>query len=310
MKSQVPLLVLAKGMATFVPGVVRLACGRSGGTDSSRYCYAVWLRHLVKAAEAGRTSFSSVAELGPGDSLGIGLAAVLTGVDRYYAFDAKAHARTETNLSTFEELIDLFGRREPIPGPDEFPAITPPLSDYDFPRWLEERVETALQSKRLESIRAALRGEPSPITLEYIAPWWETNVVRDGTIDLVFSQAVLEHVDQLSMTYRALHRWLRPGGLMSHAIDFKSHGLTRDWYGHWTVGNTRWRLIRGNRPYLINRAPASQHLALMRAAGFEVLHVDRRQASAAPRALLAEPFQKLEEEDLQTPDLFVQAVRR
>src|SRR5688500_2028997 len=114
---QIKPVAVAKGMATFIPGVTRLACGGSGGTDSPRYCYAVWLRHLARLAEAGfDTSFPNVAELGPGDSLGIGLCAVLTGSRRYFAFDAKAHARTETNRQTLAELVDLFTRRESIPG--------------------------------------------------------------------------------------------------------------------------------------------------------------------------------------------------
>ena len=112
---QIKPIALAKGMATFIPGVAALACGGSGGTDSSRYCYAVWLRHLMKLAEAGiDTGFADVAELGPGDSLGVGLCAVLTGADRYFAFDAKAHAHKETNLQTLGRLVELLARQEEI----------------------------------------------------------------------------------------------------------------------------------------------------------------------------------------------------
>jgi hypothetical protein len=71
--------------ATLIPGVSQLApvrrvlerharvlerdaCG-SQGTEG-RYCYSVWLRHLVSAAANGlNCSPKAVAELGPGDSL-------------------------------------------------------------------------------------------------------------------------------------------------------------------------------------------------------------------------------------------------
>ena len=119
---------LARGLLTFVPGAMKYACGGTGGTDSVRYCYSVWLRHLVKAARVGTTEWQSVAELGPGESLGIGLAAVLSGADRYFAFDVKAHAAPERNLATFEQLVELFSRREPIPGNEELPGVWPRLS--------------------------------------------------------------------------------------------------------------------------------------------------------------------------------------
>lgn len=77
-KLQLKPLALLKRIATFIPGIERLACRYSGGTISARYCYFVWLRHLVKAYENGlKTRFNRVAELGPGDSLGVGLAAMI-----------------------------------------------------------------------------------------------------------------------------------------------------------------------------------------------------------------------------------------
>ncbi len=79
---------LLSGLASWLPGydVART----TGGTDSARYCYSVWLRHLVLAASSGRLQAGVpriVAELGPGDSVGIGIAALLSGAERYYALD-------------------------------------------------------------------------------------------------------------------------------------------------------------------------------------------------------------------------------
>ena len=55
------------------------------------------------------------------------------------------------------------------------------------------------------------------------------------TLDLVFSQATLEHVDGLPDVYRAMYDWLKPGAYMSHQIDaFKCQGElnARDWTVH------------------------------------------------------------------------------
>ena len=75
------------GLATYVPGYEYLE--PTGGTSSARYCYSVWLRHLVMAYDSGllQRPPATVAELGPGDSIGIGLAALLSGARKYHALD-------------------------------------------------------------------------------------------------------------------------------------------------------------------------------------------------------------------------------
>ena len=97
---------------------------------------------------------------------------------------------------------------------------------------------------------------------------------------------------------------------MSHAIDFRSHGLTRDWYGHWTVPDALWAVVRGRRPYLINRAGASEHARRIERAGFEIVRLDRTPAPPAPRRALARAFREMPEEDLATAGCFVIARKR
>jgi hypothetical protein len=91
--------------------------------------------------------------------------------------------------------------------------------------------------------------------VRYAVPWWASDVVEPGSVEMIFSQAVLEHVDDLRGTYAAMASWSTPTGFLSHEIDFRSHGLARDWDDHWTIPDRQWRVIRGRRPYLINRAP-------------------------------------------------------
>src|SRR6185295_10726374 len=87
MLSDIRIRPLLFGLASRVPGVTTLFRRGAGGIPSPRYCYSVWLRHLVAAHQAGITSLpKSVGELGPGDSLGTGFAALLSGAERYYAF--------------------------------------------------------------------------------------------------------------------------------------------------------------------------------------------------------------------------------
>jgi hypothetical protein len=306
-------LAIIKGVVSYLPGGLKLATNRWGGTDSVRYCYSVWMRHFVRAALLGKDRFQSVAELGPGDSLGIGLAAMLTGADSYCALDIKAYAQSAQNLKIFDQLVRLLQREEPIPGASEYPAMWPPLTSYEFPRQIltPARLVECLQPDRLDAIRRALGGDAnSPVRVAYAAPWDQTVNIRRESIDFAFSQAVLEHVDDVGGTYRALASWLKPGALMSHTIDFKSHGLTRDWNGHWTVGERTWKILRGKGRCLINRMPHSAHTAEMQRNGLEIVNEHRRVESPLARRRLAREFRWLTDEDLGTPGVFIQARKR
>jgi hypothetical protein len=269
---------LAKGLATFVPGVNRFLGRRPGGSVSARYCYSVWLRHLLRISVCSpRPILDTIAELGPGDSLGLGLAAILSGAKTYFAFDVQPHARPPINLAVFDELVSLFGKRSAIPDAAEFPRILPNLSDHSFPDHLlsPSLLDLSLSAPRLEMIRSALMESRTSGPIRYKAPWFAASERIPGTVDFAFSQAVMEHVDHPEEAYEALHCWLAPGGLMAHSIDYASHGYAKDWYGHWTVADFTWRLLRGGRPYLINRFPHSAHIAAIRRAGFEI-EIDER----------------------------------
>jgi len=301
---------LAQGLATYLP-ITKFIQTRTGGSDDARYCYSVWLRHLTNAQRAGLpTDPQTVAELGPGDSLGIGLAALLSGVEQYYALDVREFASNERNARIFDVLCRLFADRTAIPDSNEYPEAKPTLDDYSFPAQIlpESRLSRALDPERLASIRASIadRGERSRV--RYVAPWYAVDGLREESVDMVYSQAVLEHVDDLAGTYASIHRWLKRGGYMSHQIDFRSHGTANAWNGHWTYSDLTWRIMRGRRPYLINRAPASEHLRLIRENGFEIVTaIPVRSESAVTRTSLAPRFRELSDEDLTTSGLFVQA---
>jgi hypothetical protein len=313
---------VARGMLTYVPVIERRIVKRTRGTDSARYCYSVWLRHLVMARAAGLSDEPrTVAELGPGDSLGIGLCALLTGASTYVGLDLVNYASAARNGAVLDELVDLFRRRAAIPDASEFPEVKPYLSSYEFPSQIltEERLASGLSPSRVALVRGALEhmNDAAPaassggVRIVYRAPWNDPAVIERGSVDMVYSQAVLEHVDDLEATYRALAAWIRPGGFASHQIGFVSHGLTPEWNGHWTISDSVWKAIRGRRPYLLNREPASTHLRLVRESGLEIVAKARVQLpSDVPRERLARRFRDMSDEDLTTKAIFVQAVKR
>jgi SAM-dependent methyltransferase len=273
---------MAKGIATLVPPLeaVRRARSRTGGTVSGRYCYGVWLRHLVRAHDAGLDTVpASVGELGPGDSLGLGLAALLSGCRTYVSLDVVRYANVEGNLAVLDELVALFEGRAPIPDHDELPGVWPRLDSYDFPHHVldDVRMASAITADRVERIRRAVTGSDGdePL-LRYVVPWQGEHVLADESLDAVVSQAVLEHVDDVPFTHRAIYRWLRPGGWASHTVDCRSHGWADSWNGHWSYSAVEWKLVRGARPWILNRYSCSQHIGAATSEGFEV-------ASQVPR---------------------------
>src|SRR4029077_8230053 len=125
--------------------------------------------------------------------------------------------------------------------------------------------------------------------------------IERDSIDLVFSQAVLEHVDDLPATYRAMGLWLKPNGLTSNQIDFRCHNTARGWNGHWLYSDRTWRLIRGKRSYLLNREPYFAHLQFLAANGFVVAGSQTEKLeSCLDRGKLPSRFRALTDEDLTT----------
>ena len=307
------LLPLVKGIATWIPLLYNASRGRTGGTGSARYCYSVWLRHLVALREAGvGAPFAAIAELGPGDSLGIGLAAMLCGADRLQALDVVPYAAASENVAVLRELAQLVAGREPVPGDDEFPGIVPRLRDYRFPEELlgQMVVHPDLIEDRRGRIERALLGQATDVTVTYRVPWDSTARSIAEPVDLLYSQAVMEHVERPAAAYESMARWVPCGGAMSHVIDLRSHRLTPEWDGHLQYPAGIWRMVKGARPYLLNRESATQHRRWLEASGFEVLREARvhLQPTVASRDL-ARPYRSWSEEDRHTASVHFVAVR-
>lgn len=117
-----------------------------------------------------------------------------------------------------------------------------------------------------------------------------------GSVDLITSRSVMEHVANPAAAYAAMARVLRPGGVLHHDIDFTAHdadAFAFYWRPPTTAGETA---LDG-----LNELRLSDHLAILRSLGLEV--TVRRQAQAAgpvDRARLAPRFSRHSDDDLAT----------
>lgn len=282
----------AKGIATFLPPAVQRLLPRHQPQFVSdvavrqerdpavyaRAYYGAWMRFAVSLNAAGFdvNGLKTAAEIGPGDSLALGLAIILSGAETYYGFDIRQSINRVNNIRVLSHLLRLFRKREAIPDDEELPKCYPKLPDYQFPHsvFSDDFLTRSLENGRVRDVRECLSGKQSGICIEYDSAWMSQNHSGLRNVDLIVSNAVMEHVDNIHTVYKASYDWLRKGGYFCHCIDFKAHGSAPEWNAHWTYSDGAWRIVRGACRYLINRAGCSAHVAAMKECGLKVLTID------------------------------------
>lgn len=307
----------AKGILSWIPGLQSAIYDRTGGggTACAEYCYGVWIKHLALLSRHGmRAMPRTVLELGPGSSVGTGIAALLSGAESYVGIDAKRHLHDGTNGRVFHELVRLFERRAQRPTRG-WPDFDDCLDARLFPGHIltEESLGVSLAPERVARLaecmgRPDLSSEGSPIRY---GTWDDPVAPGANELDLVFSHVVLCHVEDLDALYSRCARMLKPGAWMSHQTDFSSLETTPDWNGHRRYGEFAWKIIQGRRPYFVNREPLATHLELLEQHGFDVVVVHRgKRAGGIKREQLAPRWRGISDDDLGTWGAFVIARKR
>lgn len=304
---------IIKGLITYIPNTKFFYSKSTGGTINSKYCYEVWIKHVSIAYNNGMKKIPNViAELGPGDSLGIGLAGLLCGANKYYSLDIVNYINMERNLEIFDQLLELIRNKTPNPSIG-FPNYDNYLDDKFFPSAIltDQLLNKSLKSERINSIRKILKGEKpnnTDIEIRYFCPWSNSSIIKDNSVDFIYSQSVLEHINDLPLTYKMLYKWLKKSGIMSHQIDFKCHKLFEKWNSHWGVGDLAWKIIKGKRPYLINREPYTAHRNTILKNGFEILFEKKTPGkNGIKRNELKNHYRNLTDEEFETSGYFVQS---
>jgi len=303
--------------------LVSMAIGRRAARKpglpalSPRYYYTVWIRHLCLAHQNGLPVVPRViVELGPGGALGMAAAAMLCGVETYTALDALPLASLPASIEILHGVEQLLQARAGIPDDTEFPRVRPRLNSYSFPHNIltDEHLKIALSPERVRRIEQCIRQPDGTRrgneSVRYLAPWRGPDPIQEASVNAVLTQAVMEYVPDLAAAYRAMWRWLEPGGWMSHTIDVSSHGTADAWDGHWAYSDWQWRLLHGRAVVPINRRPYSDHRAFILDAGFRVIcESATQQAAMTPQGKLAQEFGSLTAYDRQTSGCTVQAVK-
>jgi hypothetical protein len=252
-----------KGGASFVVPPLRTV-HKFNQTNAlhAEFCYSIFLRHYSHIAGHLANSIPAVvAELGPGSSLGVGMCALICGAKIYYALDFVDHTDATRNVRVLDALVEMFRERRPIPGDD---TVFPTPVNWEFPSGL-----AMASDDRLQAVRADLVNKTNKF-IRVVAPWTSSSISSES-VGWLWSHSVMEHVDEIEQVWKCYAAWLAHDGMMTHNIDYHCHGLAKHWDGHWSINDLCWKVIRGRRPYLLNRLPHSAQMALANSSGFEVV---------------------------------------
>jgi hypothetical protein len=285
----------------------------AGATGNARYCYAVWMRHLTYLARYNEGIIpAKVTEIGPGDSFGVGLAALLSGSESYFALEAIEYWNSERNLRILDELIELFSKREVIPGNEEFPLLQPVMENYAFPSDIitDTILQRSMDKHRIQRIREELKNPDNEnnVMVRSKVPWHDKGIIEAQSQDFIFSHVVIQHIEDIENTFSNMNYWLKSSGYMSHLIDYKSLGFTNRWNGHWTFSDREWRRMVGGRKFSQNRLPHSAYIQLFEKYNFKImfLKINNRKNSLTKNRL-APKYRSLSDDDLNTSESYIVA---
>lgn len=164
---------------------------------ATRYDIAVaqhWMEYLEEyIGENASVEGKRILEIGPGEELGIGLLFLGRGAAKYNAIDA--HYLLKNTPPDFYEVYFRIMKKE-------------------FPETNELQLRDELESFM----------EGSPKRLNYIYdPNFDLNVFGKDSIDLVFSNAAVEHIADPERTVKTLNELVVPGGIAIISIGFVTH---------------------------------------------------------------------------------------
>ena len=245
----------------------RLGLFRHGQMDTSDYAIGVFNRHVDRAGLAGRLQDKVILELGPGDSLATAVLAATHGA-RAILVDTGAYVRfTVEPYQDLQRALESRGLRPP-----DLSACTSLAA-------ILERCAARYFTDGLASLRE----------------------IESASIDLVFSQAVLEHVryKEFFPTLQECRRILRAGGICSHQVDLRDH--LGGSLNNLRFSDETWESeFFASSGFYTNRIRYARMLELFERAGFSVecTDVQRWAALPTPRRVLSKEFAAIADDDL------------
>ncbi|MDD3876061.1 MAG: hypothetical protein PHT69_05535 [Bacteroidales bacterium] len=258
-----------KGAFTFIPGVLMvkklLKPKIRHSSGSAEFCYSFWLSLLVLFNDKKIDfSYAQIGEIGTGGSFGIGICALLTGAEKFYALEIEDNFDINKNILIFNRILGLFEEKSDI---KKFNTLNFNISDYSFPDKILSK--NNLSKSLVEKIRYSILNPTADDSLIKIVKNWHH--CESLNLNFIFSRAVLEHVKCPEKIYRSIYKHLSTDAFSFHDIEFHSHNVTTHPTYHYKINKYLWFFIFGQRSYFLNRWDNSKHLAEIEKNKFHII---------------------------------------
>ncbi|UCE88813.1 MAG: methyltransferase domain-containing protein [Pseudomonadota bacterium] len=236
--------------------------------EQPEYAYRVFTKHFERSGVGAERNEFTVLELGPGDSLFAALIAYARGARECYLVDTGSYARD--SVKSYHQMVQ-----------------------YLEAMGLKTPAKTSL--KTVGSILSACNAHYLTAGLASLRR------IPDGSVDFVWSHAVLEHVrlSEFDVVMQELKRILKETGICSHRVDLTDHlgGALNNLRFSQAVWESDFMAKSG---FYTNRIRFGEILERFRAAGYavEVTDVDRWEQVPIARKNLASDFARFADDDL------------
>lgn len=271
---------LLKNLRYLVRSHLHTTGGIRGGAmdhdDAVAYVRRIFAKIDELVTAHGGWTGRRVLECGPGDSLGVGLLALAAGASSYCAIDR------------FPVEFDMASERR------VFQILLDGMDGESRAR-VEAAIELLADGYRVRDGRLTYFNS---ISLEEASRRF-----AQERFDVIFSNAVLEHVGDLESSLRSMRELLVPGGVMLHDVDLRSHQRFEKHPLHFLeYSPSLWRAMTSNTGEP-NRCRLPAYLAILQHLGFEDVQVRVTQRFdedlvTRVRPRLAAAFRDLSPEDL------------
>ena len=245
----------------------RLGLFRHGHMDTSQYAISVFDSHIERSGLTGRLSGKTVLELGPGDSIATAIIATAQGA---HAILVDTGAFVRTDIKPYLELQKALKDKG---------FFSPDLTEC---RTIQDILSICSASYLTEGLKSL-------------------NQIESGTVDLIFSQATLEHIrrGEFLETMKQCCRILRLEGVCSHRVDLRDH--LGGALNNLRFSECRWESeFFATSGFYTNRIQYSQMLQLFSDVGFAIEVIDARRWENLPiaRNKLAQEFRDIPDDEL------------
>lgn len=249
----------------------KLRLFRHGAMNKGKYALNNFKGHCERILNSSSFSGRALLELGPGDSIATGLIAHAYGTKKTYLVDVGNFA--ERDYKIYHQMLAEW----------ETEGITSDLKECCSFEDLCAKSGTIYLTEGLQSLRS----------------------IPAGSVDIVFSTAVLEHIRRSEFTaiMTELHRILKPDGFGSHQIDLKDHigGSLNNLRFSERVWESSLFAKAG---FYTNRIRFGEMLGFFKQSGFRVKVIRKNSwpSLPTPRDKMWYPFRSLPDSDLLVSD--------